>query len=155
MNTDSLTHLSKIVWRKLFAKYPEWERFAETVVPDYEPEESKVRSLYLRVLSPADENCCLSVLERGDCIEIAFSDGRPPGGAERQIICDENSEGQCVNEAIEFIEDILNERVVLCRERATWPFRWWPPSFLDANEIESKKKRPVSIRSWRGTFNKE
>jgi len=36
--------------------------------------------------------CYLSILARGDCIEVSFNDGDPPGGAESQRICEEGTE---------------------------------------------------------------
>ena len=36
--------------------------------------------------------CYLSILARGDCIEVSFNDGDPPGGAESQRICEEGME---------------------------------------------------------------
>lgn len=74
----------------------------------------------MRVYSPADEKSYLSILERGDSIEVSFNDGDPPGGAESQRICEEGTESSCVEAALEFIQEIIDEKVVIERERSTW-----------------------------------
>ena len=155
MNTESLTHLSKILWQQLSAQFPKWQRYAETVEVEYETNGADNQRLYVRVASPADEKCYLSVLERGDCIEISFSDGKPPGGAEAQIICDGGAEDSGVEAAIEFIQKIVDERIVIGRGRSLWFTGFIPssPSFMEADEVEGKRKKLVSVRSWKGNYN--
>ena len=76
VNRESLTELSEILWREVFTRFPEWQEYAEIV----ESEASNdLKSLYVRVQSPADEQSYLSILERDDCIEVSFSDGDPRG----------------------------------------------------------------------------
>jgi hypothetical protein len=91
-----------------------------------------LESLYVRVYSPADEQGYLSILERDDCIEIGFSDRDPPGGAENQILCEEGSESLGVAAAIEYVQEIIDEKVVIGRERSTWltGHKPLPPQFL-------------------------
>ena len=154
MNTESLTELSSVLWRQVFTRFPEWQEYAEIV----ESEASNdLESLYVRVRSSADEQSYLSILERGDCIEVSFSDGHPPGGAESLIICDEGLESSCVEAALEFIREIIDEKVVIWRERSTWltGHKPLPPQFIASTEIEAKRGRVVSIRSWKGRYNWE
>ena len=151
MNRELLTELSEILWRRLFARFPEWQEYAEIVESEASDD---LKSLYVRVHSPADEQSYLSILERADCIEVSFSDGDPPGGAESQIICEEESESSCVEAALEFIKEIIDEKVVIGRERSTWltGHKPLPPQFIASREIEGKRRELVSVRSWKGQF---
>jgi hypothetical protein len=152
MNREPLTELSEILWRQVFTRFPEWQDHAESVESETSDD---LKSLYVRVHSPADEKCYLSILERDDCIEVSFSDGDPPGGAERLIVCEEGAESLCVAAVIEFIQEIINEEVVIGRERSTWltGYKPSPPQFIASTEIEGKRKRLVSVGSWKGSYN--
>jgi hypothetical protein len=154
VNRESLTELSEILWREVFTRFPEWQEYAEIV----ESEASKdLKSLYVRVQSPADEQSYLSILERDDCIEVSFSDGDPPGGAESQMVCEEGSESLCVEAVLEFIQEIIDEKVVIGRGRSVWltGHKPLPPQFIASTEIEAKRRRLVSVRSWKGRYNWE
>src|SRR5215210_7177317 len=154
MIREPLTELSEILWRRLFTRFPEWQEYAEIVESEASDD---LKSLYVRVYSPADEQSYLSILERGDCIEVSFGDGDPPGGTERQIICEEGSESLCVESVIEFIREIIDEKVVIGRERSTWltGHKPLPPQFLASREIEGKRRRLLSTRSWKGRYDWE
>jgi hypothetical protein len=154
MNGEPLTELSEVLWRHLFTRFPEWREYAEIVESEASEE---LRSLYVRVYSPADEKSYLSILERGDCIEVSFSDGDPPGAAESQILCEEGSESSCVEAVLEFIQEIIDEKIVIGRERSTWltGHKALPPQFIASREIEGKRRRLVSVRSWKGQFDWE
>lgn len=152
VNRESLTELSEILWREVFTRFPEWQEYAEIV-----ESEASDDLKYVRVYSPADEQSYLSILERGDCIEVSFGDGDPPGGAESQIICEEGSESLCFESVIEFIREIIDEKVVIGRERSTWltGHKPLPPQFLASREIEGKRRRLLSVRSWKGRYDWE
>jgi hypothetical protein len=154
MNRESPTDLSEILWRHLFTRFPEWQDHAQFVESEASDD---LESLYVRVYSPADEQSYLSILERDDCIEISFSDGVPPGGAERQIVCEEGSESLCVAAAIEYVQEIIDEKVVIGRERSTrlTEHKTLLPQFIASSEIEAKRRRLVSVRSWKGRYNWE
>ena len=154
MNREPLTELSEILWRQLFTRFPEWQQYAEIVESEASDD---LKSLYVQVQSPADEQSYLSILERDDCIEVSFSDGDPPGGAERQIVCEEGSERLCVEAVMKLIEEIIDEKSVIGRERSTWltGHKPLPPQFIPSAEIQAKRERLVSVRSWKGTYNWE
>jgi hypothetical protein len=139
MNREPLTELSEILWRQLFIRFPEWQEYAEIVESEASDD---YKSLYVRVTSPADRESYLSILERDDCIEVSFSDGEPPGGAERQMVCEEGSESLCVEAVIEFIHEIMDEKVVIGRERSSWQsgHKPLPPQFIATTELEGKRR---------------
>jgi hypothetical protein len=154
MNREPLTELSEILWRQVFTRFPEWQEYAEFVESEAGVD---YKSLYLRVHSPADNESHLSILERDDCIEVSVSDGEPPGGDERQIVCEEGSGSLCVEAVMEFIQEIIDEKVVIGRERSSWlsGHKHLPPQFIALTDIEAKRKRLVSVRSWKGTHDWE
>ena len=88
---------------------------------------------------------------------LSFSDGDPPGGAECQLICEEGAERLCVEAVIEFIQEIIDEMVVMGRERSVWltVHKPLPPRFIASTEIEAKQRRLLSVRSWKGRYNWE
>ena len=154
MNSEPLTELSEILSWQVFTRFPEWQQYAEIV----ESEASdNYKSLYLRVYSPADRESYLSISESDDCIEVSFSDGDPPGGAERQIVCEEGSERLCVEAVMKLIEEIIDEKSVIGRERSSWlsGHKPLPPQFIPSAEIHAKRERLVSVRFWKGTYNWE
>jgi hypothetical protein len=154
MNREPLTELSEMLRQHVFTRFPEWRDLAEIVGSEASDD---LKSLYVRVYSPADEQSYLSILERGDCIEVSFSDGDPPGGAEIQLICEQGAERFCVEAVIEFIQEIIDEKVVIGRERSVWltGHKPLPPQFIASTEIEAKRRRLVSVHSWKGRYNWE
>jgi len=151
VNTESLTELSSVLWRQLFIRFPEWHEYAEIVESEASDD---YKSLYVRIRAPADGESYLLILERDDCIEVSFSDGAPPGGAERQIVCEQGSESLCVEAVIEFIQEIIDEKIVIGRERSSWlsGHKPLPPQFMASTEIEANRKMLVSVRSWKGKY---
>ena len=147
-----LTTLSTVLLKSLIDRFPEWHVYVEDM--ESESEKSK-RSLCVRVPSPFDANRFIAIRERGDCIEVSFNDGKPPGGAERLFICEPNDEEQCVAAAMQFVEQLTDEKIVIARKSLSWLFgKVLPPSFIAANEIEMKKGL-VNIVSWRGAYDME
>jgi hypothetical protein len=142
------------LWLQLFTRFPEWREYAEIVESEARDD---YRSLCVRLHSPADEKSYLSILERDDRIEVSLSDGDPPGGAERQVVCEEGSGSLCVEAVIDFVQEIIDEKVVIGRERSSWPsgHKPLPPQFIASIEIEAKGKRLVSVSSWKGTYDWE
>jgi hypothetical protein len=73
------------------------------------------------------------------------------------IFCEEESKSSCVGAAIEFVQEIVDEKVVIGRERSTWltGHKPLPPQFLASTAIEAKRRRLLSVRSWKGRYNWE
>jgi hypothetical protein len=148
MGEKLLTELSKILDRKLFAGFPEWKKYAEIVEADYDINQ---KSLYLKIPSTINDRHFLSILERGDCIEIGYCDGNPLALIEKQILCESDSDSLCVEAAIEFVEKIVNEEIVIGRKSASW---WSGNNLLSfINRAEIKEKKFARIYSWQGNFN--
>ena len=149
MDKESLTPLSRILSEKFNDAFPEWAQYVEMVKSEGGDSE---KSLDVRIPSLIDGRY-ISIRERGDCIEVCFSDGRPPGGAERLLICERGTEMQCVAASIQLMKEIVDEELVIVRERSS-PLlggNALPPTFVTSNEI-LRRKRPLSVVSWRGKY---
>jgi len=147
LDQESLTTLSMILLQILEDRFPEWEPFMEAV--ESESENDK-RCLDFRIPAPSDDGRFISVRERGDCIEVGFSDGEPPGGTERLLIGDRGEERLLVEAAIEFVEQIIDEKIFIGRE-ASWLWHSaMPPTFMTAEELPRKKL--LKVVSWHGTY---
>ena len=155
MNKKSLTKLSETLKSELLAQFPEWQKYVEIFESHFNS--GKFSSLYVEIPSPIDENCFLSISDRDYCVEIGFYDGNPPGPAERQIGCSEGFEDEDVAEVIEFIKEIIDEKIVAGRERMFWLFgnKAAPPQFIETIGLDKKRKKLVSICSWKGKFNRK
>jgi hypothetical protein len=143
-----LTELSKTLYRKLFNEFPEWQKYAEIVDADYDINQ---KSLYLKIPAPVDERHFLSILERGDCIEVAFSNENPSTAAEAQILCEQDNDILCVEAVIQFVRKIVNEEIVIGQRHASWLSRRKLLSFIKRAKTDEKKF--AKIYSWRGNFN--
>jgi hypothetical protein len=66
-------------------------------------------------------------------------------------------ESSCVEAALESIQEIIDEKAVIGRERSTWltGCKPLPPQFLALTEIEGRRRRLFSVRSWKGRYNWE
>ena len=147
MDQESLTMLSMILLQSLRDRFPEWEPFMDAV--ESESENGK-RCLDFRIPGPSDDGRFISMRERGDCIEVGFSDGEPPGGAEHLLIGGPGEEGQLVEAAVEFAEQIIDEKIFIGREASWLRKSGLPPSFMTAEDLPRKKL--LKVVSWRGTY---
>ena len=73
------------------------------------------------------------------------------------MVCEEGSESLCVEAVIEFVQEIIEEKVVIGRGRSVWltGHKPLPPQFIASTEIEAKRSKLVSVRSWKGRYNWE
>jgi hypothetical protein len=153
MQRESLTELSKLLKSELLAEFPEWQK--HIAAAKSKANAGSFSTLYIKIPCPADETRFLSISDRGDCLEIGFYDGDPPGPAESQIHCCTGAAAKCVAEAIDFVKEITEEKFVAGRERMWWFFgnKLAPPQFVEAQE--SEKKKLVRVRSWKGDYDRE
>lgn len=159
MNQKSLTKLSKALKSGLLLQFPEWRKYVEFAESDFN--NGKYSSFYIEIPSPIDKKYRLSILDRGDCVEVGFYDGHPPGPAERQIICEKGFEDEDVEEVVNFVREIVEEKFVVGREELGRFFSWLlaskaaPPQFIETNKLEKRRNKLVSITSWKGSYNWE
>jgi hypothetical protein len=90
----------------------------------YGPEEDRDAepgSIRLEIPVPGRDTHRVHVLQRGNTVEIAYHDGLPPGPAEAQFIFAPGEEEGAIGEAFDFVDEILDGRVLAVRE----PLAWW------------------------------
>lgn len=97
--------------------YPWAEQFHEYA----DDREAEPGSVCYVIPVPGRPNHTLSLLQRGDTIEVAYDDGVPPGPAEAQFIAGPAEEADDVGNAFDFVDDIFAGRVTAVRE----PLPWW------------------------------
>jgi hypothetical protein len=147
---------SQVLASELFDRFPEWLPFAEVYEPVDPRDESDPGSLYLRVPSPVpNSRQHLGVHHRGDNFEVFYGDGEPPGPAEALFIYKPRSVREVATAAVDFLAEIVAERILLGRERPPRFLRFLHSQqrFIPREELTAKRKRGLaSITSWRGTF---
>lgn len=90
---------------------------------DREAERGSVR---LEVSVPGLGSHRIDVLQRGNTIEVAYTDGSPPGPAESQFVFGRGEEAGAIHAAADFVDDLRSGRVVAVRE----PLPWWVRPFV-------------------------
>ena len=105
--------------------------------------------LLVEIPAPSDEKLFLGILERGNFIQVSLGDEKPPNIAEKIFISEEGEHG-CITAALDFVNDILEERVVIAKQMSwTSFFLTDPTSFVDTDDLN--QKRYSSVASWKGT----
>ena len=148
MDKKDLTKLSKILYELLFSRFPEWEAYAKPSTSEYD---DLKKSLYIAIPSPINKDHFISITERGDCIEIAYSNGNLQMNAEQQIT---GEDIETTQDAIEFIDDIIKEKIVVGQEKTFWGLGSKLLSLRFINALESQNKKFINAYSWQGNFNK-
>ena len=144
VQVEELCKLSRIIYNDVIHRFPDWEQFAMDVECDYDP---NLRCLWIKVPSLGSPGYYLSLLERGDCVEISFGEEAPPNIAEQQL--DENSSEDILN----FLKSVVSERLAIARETRSWKNLFLGDSlgFISTDQID--QKRFEEIISWNGTYN--
>ena len=83
--------------------------------------EAEPGSVRLEIPVPGRDAHRVLVLQRGNTIEIAYHDGQPPGPVEAQFVFAPGEEEGAIGEAFDFVDEILDGRVLAVRE----PLAWW------------------------------
>jgi hypothetical protein len=148
MEKEDLTELSKILYERLFNRFPEWQKYVEFLNSEYEIGK---KSLFITIPSPVNKKHFLSILERGDCIEISYSDGNPQNASEYQTTGEQNL---CVKSAVDFVEDVIGEKFIVGQKKSFWGLgnKLLSLDFIYSTDFQDKKF--VNTYSWQGNFNK-
>jgi hypothetical protein len=152
--TPKLTQISQELADQVENLFPDWLKYAAFFNPECGTEDDS-RSLCLQVPSPSDSQCWLSIVDRCDCIEVAFSDGQPPGPAEKQFgDCRDGFHKACVENALQFVKEIVADEVVVVRERRPWLLGGGSTGtgFTTTNELNDDQHKITRIRSWQGSL---
>jgi hypothetical protein len=83
-------------------------------------------SVRLDVPVPGRDAHRIEVLQRGNAIEVAYTDGLPPGPVESQFVFDPGEEREAIRAASDFVDALRSGRVTVIRE----PLPWWVRPFV-------------------------
>ena len=148
METTELNVFSRKVAERLFERFPEWRPFARA---DENGDESGI--LYVEIPPPSDANLAkpLHILTVNEEVEVGFDFYHN----HFEVLVDIS---ETVQQALDFILDILEERVVAVS--------WWSGTSLRGASSEISGRQPeasehmhpydhVRIRSWMGCHNRD
>ncbi len=134
-------------------------QFGESVAP--QPSSDKTArpgDISLTVPSPGHPGHFLEIAQYGTVVEVRYDDARPPGPAERLWIAPEGQFLAAAQGVGAFLSDLVNENVVVVRERLGWLTRLFRRDCEDLawfREIEelaaNTSARIVAVYSWHGT----
>src|SRR5262245_59029718 len=82
-------------------------------------------SVVLRCAHPQRAQHQVSITQRGNTVEVAYSDGSPPGPAEALFVFQSAIDcSAAIKEAVEFLERIFGGDIIVYRERIGGVSRW-------------------------------
>jgi hypothetical protein len=133
----------------LLDHFPEWEQFVQA---SSLPQEGDYCFEVLRLPVRKDlGGHTLSVFDRGDTFEIAYDDTVARGPAEQQMVFIEAGPEEGALAVIEWLRDFINEQIVV--ERHSYRrVRGEPYTLIYFRRRDQKVKRPISVISWKGTY---
>ena len=148
METTELNAFSREVAERLFERFPEWRPYARV-----EENGDETGILYVEIPPPSGANLAnpLHIVTANDEVEVGFD-------------CYHNlfellvDTGETVQQAVDFILDILEERVV--------SVSWWSGTSVRESRCEKSGVQPedsehvqpynlVRIRSWKGRYDQD
>jgi hypothetical protein len=163
LETDGLNSTARLLMESVLRRYPAWASFASGYGPE-EDAEAEPGSVCFEVPSPAHGGRHrLRIYLRGNTIEIAYHDDRPPGPAEAQFVFSERDKREAIESALDFVSEIINDRVVVGREilPALWRLLRGRacedlPRFLCLGAITKRERRRLRrIVSWTGACDQD
>jgi hypothetical protein len=158
--TDQLNATAQQLFNGIQSRYPAWASYARAYGPDEDPC-AEPGSVCFEVPSPAhDGEHLLGIYLRGNTIEIAYEDNRPPGPAEMQFVFLDPDKTEPLEAALAFVADIMNDRVVVGRQRLPALVRLFRgracadvPRCLRWEHLTEQERRKLwSIASWTGFY---
>jgi len=152
-----LNDSAKVLVEELLAAFPSWDQF----LSDYGPADdtdAEPGSVQLAVPIPVYQDHTLRILLRGNSVEIAYDDARPPGPAEKLFIFEPPELRPAARAIADFLQQLLAEEIVVVREplgflgrllrRDCTDLAW----FRGAQELAATSaRRYTKVYSWRGT----
>lgn len=132
--------------------FPDWAGTFETY-EIAEPDEDA----WFGVAPPNHPGHRLSVVMRGNSAEVRYDDGEPPGPAEKLFVDMDREPVAVADAAIAFIHDLMNNRILVVRERLGVITRFIRrdraqsvPSFRQSSELQNRKPGTfVAIYEWK------
>jgi hypothetical protein len=161
VSRKDLNETSRVLVDVLLAEFPSWTEHVKAYGATDDPE-AEPGSVLLVIPSPAHAGHCLVIALRGNAIEVAYSDARPPGPAEQLVLVPAGEVTAGCLAVRDFARDVIEERRVIVREPLGWVARalrrdgctdlaW----FRSAAEVAAAPtRRYPSVYSWTGRFSR-
>ena len=128
------------------------------VEPNVADAEADPGSVVLRFSHPRRRERQLRIVQRGNALEVTYSDGSPPGPAESLFVFRDDIERRAAIEAaLEFVGGFFSGAIVAYRERLGRASRWLrrdnQPSFLRFGSTQDLARLPPgsieAVYDWR------
>ncbi len=159
LDTSTLNPKAQLLAQAMLERFADWGRWARPYGPEDDPA-ADPESVSFEVPSPTHHSHSLRILLRGNSVEVHYDDGSPPGAAEKLFVFETGEEGSAFAAVVAFVADVVDERVVVGRERLsrlTQLLRGRDcadlPRFFHREELSGRVRRKLtSVVSWRGTY---
>jgi hypothetical protein len=147
---NQLNEPSRVLAEVLFHRFPDWISFAKVCGGP------GLGTLIIEAPSPVTgRDQSLGVEDRGNAFEASYRFHHPPHPLEAHFTFGPGEERDAAAEVVQWLAEIVEERVVLVEERAgLFPWSRGTGFTLVAREelTEQPRRKPISVFSWRGTF---
>lgn len=147
--TQLLTTANEFV-QLLLVQQPEWASHLQKP-----PFDAKSDAVTLTIPSPRNTDHQLRLLIRSNEIEVHYDDGEGPGAAEALFILDDADRTQSVRNVAQFINDIVNNKIVVVRRRLSRFTRFLRrydceslPEFLQSEKLPRSQGKFAAVYSW-------
>jgi len=153
MATLELNEFSREIADKLFERFPEWRQYAR-VDKNENRDEGGVLYVEIPVLPDSNLNRPLYILTANEEVVVGFDSDHN----HFEDFGESGNNDSAIQEVLDFIVDILEERVVAVS--------WWAGSSLRGATMIPSSSKPtpsehihsfdhVRIRSWKGTYDRD
>ncbi len=151
LDVSKLNDHSREFAQRLFTEFPDWLKFAR-----FDPyEDFEKEALLVEVPGPAG-NAALGLFITTSEWEVSIGFGE--NFHTRFGASDDPQAGNFYDDAIQFLHDFVNEKVILA---TAWQGKEWLgawkiyPDRQPIDAIDREEGVVVVLRSWRGTYNQE
>jgi hypothetical protein len=158
VNREDLNETAQVLLDMLLAEFPGWTELVEpySATDDPEAESGNVRLVVPSLAHPGHD---LEIALRGNAVQVAYSDGRPPGPAEHLVLIPAGAATAACIGVRDFVRDVIEERRVIVREPLGWVARALRrdgctdlPWFRSVDEVTAAPRRYPVVYSWMGRF---
>lgn len=150
MRPDGVTRPVREFAEHILRVFPEW-----TSALKYTDEGDGTGDCSFCLVPPVHPTHRLSVVTRGNSVEVRYDDAEPPGPAEKLFVHLDKQPMEVAEAVVGFVRDVMSGRVVVVRERLPRFGRWLRgdcvsmASFRTVDELErTRPGKVVALYSW-------
>lgn len=154
MRPDGVTGPVREFAEHILRVFPGW-----TSALEYTGEGDGTGDCSFCLVSPVHLSHRLSVVTRGNSVEVRYDDAEPPGPAEKLFVHLDQHPAEVAEAVVGFVRDVMSCRVVVVRERLPRFVRWLRrdcvsiASFRTVDELErGQPGKVVAVYSWGTTL---